>query len=134
MTPRSKAMDLLARREYGFEELCLRLSRVFEPSQAKEVVEKLREDGLQSDLRFAQALTNRRSKQGYGPNYIRRELVAKQVDAMMVDQVVSEHDWQENIMRVVGKQSHKTQEKLQKYLQYKGFDYDMIHQVIKGKE
>lgn len=133
MTPRSKAMDFLARREYGFEELCLRLSKCFESStDIRAAVTVLKEEGLQSDERFAEALTQRRVNQGYGPNYVRRELSMKKIASQVIDEAIMKHDWEVNIMDVVVKNAHKTTQQLQKYLQYKGYDFEMINRVTRS--
>ena len=132
MTPRSKAMDFLARREYGYEELCLRLSKYFEvETEVRETVKVLRNEGLQSDERYAEALTQRRYNQGYGPIYIRRELLMKKISESIVDQAIELHDWQKNIVNVATKYANKSSQQLQKYLQYKGYDFEMINQVIR---
>lgn len=133
MTPRSKAMDFLARREYGFEELCLRLSKCFESStDIREAVTILKTEGLQSDERFAEALSQRRVNQGYGPNYIRRELSMKKIASHIIEDAVAKHDWQTSILDVVAKNAHKTTQQLQKYLQYKGYDFEMINRVTRS--
>ena len=133
MTPRSKAMDFLARREYGFEELCLRLSKCFESSaDIRAAVITLQDEGLQSDERFAEALTQRRFNQGYGPNYVRRELSMKKIALHLIDDAVLKHNWEINIKNVVVKNAHKTTQQLQKYLQYKGYDFEMINRVTRS--
>lgn len=133
MTPRSKAMDFLARREYGFEELCLRLSKCFESSaDIRAAVTILQDEGLQSDERFAEALTQRRFNQGYGPNYVRRELSMKKIALHIIDDAVLKHNWEINIKNVVVKNAHKTTQQLQKYLQYKGYDFEMINRVTRS--
>ena len=133
MTPRSKAMDFLARREYGFEELCLRLSKCFESSaDIRAAVTILQDEGLQSDERFAEALTQRRFNQGDGPNYVRRELSMKKIALHIIDDAVLKHNWEINIKNVVVKNAHKTTQQLQKYLQYKGYDFEMINRVTRS--
>lgn len=131
MTPRSKAMDFLARREYGFEELCLRLSKHFDKDDIRDVLSALRDEGLQSDSRFAEALTQRRFNQGYGPNYVCRELLAKKIDSEIVENVILKHNWRKNISNVANKHPCKTAQQLQRYLLYKGYDFEMINQVVK---
>ena len=124
-------MDFLARREYGFEELCLRLGKYFElEAEIRQAVCSLRDEGLQSDIRFAEALTQRRYTQGYGPIYIRQELIMKKITESIVDQALQLHDWQKNIHDVATKYAHKTTQQLQKYLQYKGYEFEMINQVV----
>lgn len=125
-------MDFLSRREYGYEELCLRLVKYFDDEEdIRAAVSKLRFEGLQSDIRFADALAQRRFNQGYGPNYIRRELSMKKIASENVDSAIMKHDWRTNMLDIIKKNTHKTTQQLQKYLQYKGYDFDMINQVTR---
>lgn len=72
---RAFSLRLLARREYGGEELRQRLMAAqFPPAIAKRVVDVLSAEGYQSDHRFVRALTRRRVGQGYGPLRLRAEL------------------------------------------------------------
>ncbi|MBX3688307.1 MAG: regulatory protein RecX [Dokdonella sp.] len=92
------ALALLARREHSAQELNAKLARRgHAKSQAEAVIEELRERGLQSDERFAQALARRRAAQGYGPLRIRAELKAHGIDAAEVGRALAalEVDWAE---------------------------------------
>ncbi len=65
---RKKAMDYLARREYGHEELVKKLATAgFETTVAADVVVILRSDGLQSDERFTNSFIQSRISLGKGP-------------------------------------------------------------------
>ena len=72
-----KGLTYLSRREYSRYELMQKLQR----HGSREVIEKalqaLRENGYQSDERFAESLCNGRRNRGYGPNYIANELQSR---------------------------------------------------------
>ncbi len=72
---RKKAMDFLARREYGQTELIKKLAdKGFERDVAAQAVTQLTEEGLQSDQRFAESFVQSRINQGKGPVRIRLDL------------------------------------------------------------
>ncbi|MDG2375806.1 MAG: regulatory protein RecX, partial [Woeseiaceae bacterium] len=72
---RKKAMDFLARREYGQEELVRKLTTAgFDADVVMVEVDRLAEEGLQSDTRFASSFVQSRINQGKGPVRIREEL------------------------------------------------------------
>ncbi len=79
---RKKAMDYLARREYGQQELEQKLIAAgFEAAIATETVDKLAGEGLQDDRRFIDNFVQSRINQGKGPVRIRQELGERDLDA-----------------------------------------------------
>lgn len=68
-------MDLLARREHSRLELTRKLSRRF-PDRAgvQEALDRLEEEGLQSDTRFTYSFARERMLRGQGPRRIVAEL------------------------------------------------------------
>ncbi|MBZ0223340.1 MAG: regulatory protein RecX [Dokdonella sp.] len=95
---RQQALELLARREHSAQELSGKLTRSGQgKAQAQVVVDDLREKGMQSDERFAQALARRRATQGYGPLRIRAELKTHGIDASGIGAALAalEVDWAE---------------------------------------
>jgi len=78
---RKKAMDYLARREYGRAELFEKLLRSgFSEAVAEAAVAQLVLDKLQSDARFVEAFVAARVGQGKGPQLIRADLRARGID------------------------------------------------------
>ena len=72
---RKKAMDYLARREYGQRELEQKLIVAgFESATVIDTVHKLAEEGLQDDRRFVESFTQSRIGKGKGPVRIRQEV------------------------------------------------------------
>ncbi len=89
---RHKAFEYLARREHSVVELRQKLSRFGDAEEINSVVEQLTEQGHQSDERFAEQVLRARFNQGKGPVRIKHELRQHQVDAELIDQLLSEKE------------------------------------------
>ncbi|HUH36463.1 MAG TPA: regulatory protein RecX [Spongiibacteraceae bacterium] len=135
-TVRHAAMDFLARREYGLQELHARLLRRFpDPSLVTAVLEQLRSEGLQSDQRYAESQLRSQISRGRGPQRIRAELRQKGLDEALVESAIAELDvdWLE-LLRDVSRRKFGTsppkdwQERARRarFFQYRGFDFDTI--------
>ena len=134
------AMDLLARREHSRRELIDKLKlRGFEGQEVEEYLDRLAERGLQSDERFVQSFISQRSQNGYGPLRVRQELRQKGIE----DSTISHHfeamdiDWQQVAVDVWRKKYNrapgsdmKLRAKQTRFLQYRGFDFDMINYAL----
>jgi regulatory protein len=142
MEARKKAMDFLARREYGQTELIKKLAdKGFDRSVAEQAVNKLTEDGLQSDQRFAEAFVQSRINQGKGPVRIRLDLGQRGVGDAAIELAIEEAatDWFELARDVrlrkfgAGKPSDfKAKAKQMRFLQYRGFEQDHIQAAFNG--
>lgn len=130
MKPRAKAMDLLARREYGFKELCERLTRHYELEDITPVVAELADEGLQSDERYVEGFVRYKAKQGYGPHYIAHRLQQTIMHEALIDQALASYDWVDCAKDVVLKKSSRTSQQLYRYMQAKGFPFAVIKQAI----
>ena len=139
---RKKAMDFLARREYGRKELIGKLeSRGFLPDAATEAVDRLTEQGLQNDERFVENFIQSRVRQGKGPRRIGQELSQRGLKAGLVDQALSavDTDWFElagNVRsRKFGDQmpdEFEEKARQMRFLQYRGFDSEQIRFAVAG--
>ncbi len=94
---KSKAIELLARREYSVRELTGKLSNVSHSlpnslflSLIDELLEELQQAGYQSDTRFACMLVRHKANAGNGPLKISRELAMKGIPRALFDQAVEE--------------------------------------------
>lgn len=133
---RKRAMDALARREHGFDELVDKLcDRGFEPEVVVAELSRLREEGLQSDKRFAEAFVSSRFRQGKGPQRIRAELRAKRLSDALVDEALRNggFDWgalaRDVRVRKYGEAVPETFElkaKQMRFLTYRGFSQEQI--------
>jgi regulatory protein len=139
---RKKAMDFLARREYGRNELIGKLeSRGFLHGVATEAVDRLTGQGLQNDERFVENFVQSRIRQGKGPRRIGQELSQRGLKAGLVDQVLSavDTDWLELASdvrsrkfgdQVPGEFEEKARQ--MRFLQYRGFDSEQIRFAVAG--
>lgn len=102
---RRSAMDFLARREHSVLELERKLSRRYPRQLIRSAVERLVDEGLQSDERFAESYLRQRAARGYGPLRIQRELQERGVDDAIVQRTIrdSEFDWPEVAAQALGK-------------------------------
>ena len=140
---RKKAMDFLARREYGQKELIKKLS---DKGYVRNVVEKavfqLTEDGLQSDERFAESFVQSRINQGKGPVRIRLDLGQRGVSDSEIEYAIeaAAADWHELAREVrqrkfgFGQPSDfQGKAKQMRFLQYRGFEQDHIQAAFRGE-
>lgn len=130
---RRRAMDYLARREHSRFELQNKLREKFEtPGDAliASVLDKLEADNLLSNTRFAESYVRSRISRGYGPMYIRHQLRQRQVDSVLVDQVLTfdEQDWTDVLVDALAKKVAEAPQrgskqwlKLQRFSQSRGF-------------
>lgn len=133
---RIKAMDFLARREYGQSELIGRvIGSGFLAEVAEEVVLALTADGLQDDRRFADSFITARVGRGSGPLRIRQALTERGIrDALLDDAMASvDIDWFAQAKNVRRKKygdarplDFKEKARQMRFLQYRGFDMDQI--------
>lgn len=133
---RKKAMDYLARREYGRDELVSKLSAAgFDPDLASVAVERLTAEGLQSDRRYAESFVQSRINQGKGPVRIRRELRERGLGAIDIEDALlaAGQDWNELATAVrerkfgaavPGEFAEKARQ--MRFLQYRGFESDQV--------
>jgi len=137
---RKRAMDLLARREHSRLELYQKLKqKKFEPNIINAELDKLSNEGLQSDERFAEAFLRSRVDKGKGPNIILSELLQRGVDEILVSNVlesISEGQWcevaYETMNKKLGNESeldYDKQLKLMKFLNNRGFTRSQIEKA-----
>jgi regulatory protein len=134
------AMQWLARREHSRRELQDKLSKKgCDAALAAEVVNKLESERLVSDDRFMESLIRARRNRGYGPLRIQKELqekgMAPEAIATWLD--VTSREWVDDIRRVQRKKfggriprSYAERARQARFLQYRGFTYDQIQQLL----
>ena len=139
---RKKAMDYLARREYGRDELVNKLTNAgYNHDIAAVEVDRLTDDGLQSDERFAGSFVQSRINQGKGPVRIRQELKERGLRASIAESALEEvdQDWFELARDVrvrkfgaglPGDFSEKARQ--MRFLQYRGFDSEQIQVAVQS--
>lgn len=127
----NKAVELLARREYGYRELLRQLERRgFDNELSVECLDALAKQGLQSDQRYAESYANVRAQKGYGPRHIRAHLSERGVDSDWIQLAFEElaFDWEERLAEAHTKRFGKTppadyaeQTKRMRFLAQRGF-------------
>ena len=137
---RKKAMDFLARREYGQTELIKKLAdKGFERDVAAEAVTQLTDEGLQSDQRFAESFVQSRISQGKGPVRIRLDLGQRGIPDSTVEIALEEAapDWYAlaRVQRIkkfgeAVPADFKEKARQMRFLQYRGFEKDHIQSAF----
>lgn len=142
------AMRLLGQREHGHAELQAKLTAKGHPAAVvTEVLDGLRENGAQSDERFAAALARRRVERGYGPLYIRAELKDRRVDEALAEDALNQPPayWTEVATRALAKKFPNRDEggsgsvgkgasyaAQARFLSRRGFPSDLIYRLLES--
>jgi regulatory protein len=140
---RKKAMDFLARREYGQTELIRKLAdKGYDRVVAEQAVQKLTADQLQSDERFAEAFVQSRINQGKGPVRIRLDLSERGIHEGIIENAIQESsaNWivtaRDIRIRKFGNDipnDFKAKARQMRFLQYRGFEQDHIQAAVSGE-
>ncbi len=137
---RKKAMDYLARREYGRLELQAKLEGAgFATETARVAVDRLACESLQCDHRFIENFIQSRINQGKGPVRIRLDLGERKLEAGLVDELLSacDEDWRALARQIREKKfgpkvpaEFKEKARQMRFLQYRGFESDQIQAAM----
>jgi regulatory protein len=141
---RRAAMNLLARREHSFHELLDKLTEKFPDFNREEVVrpalERLRDENLQSDSRFASAWVNYRAGRGFGPLKIASELHPRKLDRELLNRALylEGPDWEEKCaealrrkFKVRDEATREERARWQRFLMQRGFGTEQIRAAMK---
>jgi len=141
---RKKAMDFLARREYGQTELIRKLAdKGFDRSIAEQAITSLSQENLQSDQRFAESFVQSRINQGKGPVRIRLDLGQRGISDGVIESALEEAatDWRELALEIRVKKfgramprDFKAKAKQMSFLQYRGFEPDHIQAAMESND
>lgn len=137
-----RCLRLLARREHSQQELLRKLeTKGFEKEAIENVLVELNQQGLQSDTRFAESYARMRFGNGFGSLKIDYELKQRGIPDFDLDPVISENFIDEQHLIALAYQKKyphteniplKEQLKRQRFLQQRGFSYDLIQQLFKN--
>ncbi|GGI79445.1 recombination regulator RecX [Legionella impletisoli] len=135
------AVRLLARREHGAHELFQKLAQKgFTSIEADAAVAECQRLGFQCDERFAESVCRNRVRQGYGPLRIEQELKQLRIDGDVIQQILSQeqHSWLFHAKAAREKRFQDGEnltgdaiQKQKRFLLYRGFPSDVIHQLFK---
>lgn len=133
---RSKAIQLLARREHSRAELVRKLQqRGFDSGLITPVIEQLISNDLLSDVRFAEAFIRSRMGAGYGSQRIAEELRQRGIAREDIYSALSTNaqaNWQSMLAYAWRKKfahpprTSKEQAQQLRYLLYRGFTSDQV--------
>ncbi len=133
--PWNKALDLLSRREHSVYELKQKLEnrlKDLDKAELEKTIQKLKDQDLLSDARFAAAAIKQKSSQGYGPKYIEMYLNSKNVSSSEYDFESHNINWQKICEYQISKKLRSTEidfkerEKISRFLSNRGFNYEII--------
>jgi len=137
---RRAAMDLLARREHSLRELDNKLTRRFgESLLIYPELDRLRDEGLQSDERFAEVYLFSRAQRLYGPQRIKAELRERGISDTVAEATfkAADTDWRGNLEKLAASKfgdepaiDFKEKAKRMRFLQYRGFSVEMISELV----
>lgn len=144
LTPLQRALALLVRREHSRKELARKLAeRGIEREAALAAVEKLTNDGWQSDARFAEMLVRTRVAHGQGPIRIRAELGMHGLEQDKIEAALQEFDgdWVQAARGVALRRFGTNLEsaavaerrKVADFLYRRGFDGEAVRLVLQGE-
>ena len=140
-----KAFDFLGRRLHSYNELRLKLLRKkYDKDLISEVLGYLREKKILDDYEFGRQYTEEKVRlKSWGKNKIKSELFRKGISAEIIDRILNEEDLSslenaealaEKKLRVLSGRNYERRvlaSRLYSYLVSKGYEYDIIREVIK---
>ena len=136
---RIKIMDFLSRREHSKKEIYHKLSHRVSSLELLEIeIEKLIQEGLLDNRRFAEQYIHNRENRGLGPIRIEKELRERGIERTTIEELLSEKNWIELAKKALLKKTRKSLPrekeqilKLKKFLNYRGFSYIDIEGAFK---
>lgn len=139
---RSYAYAVLTRREYSKAEFTKKLLEyAVDENEVFELVEEFIESNYQSDARVADIVLRSQIRQGKGPQRIKQVLQKKEIDEYHILEDIKETNWLEEVYNLKVKKfgiqvekDPKLKAKQIRFLQYRGFDLDLILKVVNNEE
>ena len=136
---KNRALNLLARREHSYAELKIKLLPYGTQEEIESLLNQLREKNWLSDERFAEAWIKQRGTK-YGRQRLQYELRQKGLDTELTEESLSLYlDDELSQARAVWQKKYGTtaqtpQEKAKqmRFLQYRGYSWDIIRQILGG--
>lgn len=139
---RQRAIALLARREHSALELKQKLAKLgLSDEKLSDAIDSLREEGLQSDRRFAGSFVRERMLRGQGAQRIQQELRQRGIASELITAALEEEGgcWRQLAQEVLRKKfgstapaDPKARMKRQQFLVYRGFPPDIVRACLRG--
>lgn len=143
-SPRNAAMNLLARREHSQTELRRKLRTRFEPDALDEALDRLTDEGLLSDERFAMSFTRERLLRAHGPMRIQADLRQRGVNDRVVEKAIANIPLEEGLTWIqvaraacekkfgsIAPGSLEEKARRSRFLNYRGFSQEHIAQAMR---
>jgi regulatory protein len=137
---RFAAMNLLARREHSIKELRRKLSRRFHDNEIIEhELQRLSNENLQCDRRFAESFARQGVSKGHGPARVRQDLRQRGISDVEGEAAIAvcEVDWrvlaEEVFRKKFGEQpakSLKEKSRRARFMQYRGFHQNHYQHLL----
>ena len=136
----NSVLSCLTRREYSVLELKRKLEQKgYSSVEIEQALIESQRLGYQCDKRFAEQVCHARIAQGYVPLRIKQELLIKGISAEVVYETLEQENvsWLDRAVAVskkkcksVAKLSWDEQQKVKRFLLYRGFPMDIIADVF----
>ena len=119
----------------------LRRKKMGGPELAEAAIVRLREMGLQDDLRFARNRAEYRREKAYGPLYIRNELNMLRVDSGITKQVLAEQNREDYLGPALERAERKlsayirepeAELKIRRMLASRGYESALAQEVVRA--
>ena len=140
MDVRVAAMNLLARREHTRRELKQKLGKRFvDGDLIDEQLDRLADENLQCDARYAESFVRQRFNRGHGPLRIRQEMGRKGIPDEEVELAMAaeDYDWCASAKDVlkrkfgaVAAEDIKEKARRSRFMQYRGFSPEHFRHII----
>jgi len=138
---RIAAMNLLACREHSKRELIQKLKRRFPDSLSQLEIElqRLADENLQSDERFAECFVRARSERGYGLMRVQQDMRTRGLSDFDISQAIerAEVDWSALAKQVFHKKfgelaaaDIKDRARRARFMQYRGFSSNQYQHLL----
>lgn len=138
MSLKSKALSLVARKEYARQDLYNKLlNYCTDIAEIDLLLDEFEELGYISDARYGELFIDSR-KHKYGKRRLMYELTRKGVDLKLMGKQLREIDFTSQLKlagelvkkRYGNRLEIKDLAKVERFLQYRGFELDVIHKIL----
>lgn len=131
---KGSAIYLLGKKSYLIDELHQKLLRLdYSIKASSYAIEECCRMGYLKDDEILPLMFDQFLRRGYGPKKIREKLLQKRVGLEKIDlliQKVYPRDKQQEILALLIQKSNKEKEKLFRFLLGRGFDYEIIYEMV----
>lgn len=141
-TIRAVVLRLLARRDYGYQELVTLLNRRgYEHHAICAQLDAFKQKGYLDDTRFTSQYVDYRRKRGFGPKRIAQELKKRGIDDSIIAEKtkITDNDWLTEMQMLLTKRVKKIplddakhKAKLVRFFLNRGFTQAQIHFLFKA--